>query len=383
MRGWYRLASAAALVGVALTTALGAQAQTPGDLGVVSEKDPTIKVITPEEEKALQSFWTREKIANAQPMDMPVDLGAAEIDASAQEKGLYAGAPGQSGASRAAPGADAVARAAYPEDWKVLDEAVEAEEAALAADIDSKGTSAIHTSYVVNQVSSMRDLYPHRWVGRLTFTVPGGGTSFCSATAIAGNNIVTAAHCLYDTSRNVWYSNWVFTPAYRNGTAPFGTFSWRTCQVLPAWINLTGSYAINTWARHDVAVCTMGPNSTGTTLNNAVGWAGRQWNWPSVRHFHTMGYPFRNTSDALLTNAGLYLRACAAESFLQAAETRGMGCLWSRGTSGGPMMTGYAPGVVTGWVDGVYSGFFIGTQNMYGARFSDLNIVPLCRSRGC
>jgi hypothetical protein len=127
----------------------------------------------------------------------------------------------------------------------------------------------------------------------------------------------------------------------------------------------------------------MGTNSAGTTLNNAVGWMGRQWNFPYIRHFHNLGYPFRNYNDAIITDAGKFLHACVAESFQQTTETRGAGCNVSRGMSGGPWVIGYAPTVVSGWADGVNSGFFIGTQNLYSGRFNSNNIVVLCNAAGC
>ncbi len=252
----------------------------------------------------------------------------------------------------------------------------------MATAIEPLGTSQVFTSYTVNQATALHTIYPHRWVGRVSFTTP-TGTSNCSATSISNNVMLTAAHCLYDSTNNRWYSNWVFSPAYRNGATPYGSFPATNCWVLTAWVNLSGSYAINSWARHDVGVCNMGTNSTGTTLNNAVGWMGRQWNWPYVRHVHDLGYPFRDSNDAFLPSAGQYLRACVAESFQQTTETRGMGCNYGRGISGGPWIVGYAPTVVTGAADGVNSGLFIGTQNLYAARFNDNNIVPLCNSAGC
>jgi V8-like Glu-specific endopeptidase len=195
--------------------------------------------------------------------------------------------------------------------------------------------------------------------------------------------MLTAAHCIYDSTNNAFYSNWVFTPAYRNGSAPYGAFAATTCWVLTAWVNLAGGYSINTWARHDVGVCKMGNNGAGQSLNAAVGFMGRQWNYPYVRHFHDLGYPFNNYQNVPIVNAGKYLRTCAAESFQQTTETRGQGCNWGPGISGGPTMTAYAPNVVSGYADGVNSGLFVGTQNLYGARFNSNNIVPLCTAAGC
>ena len=113
------------------------------------------------------------------------------------------------------------------------------------------------TTYDVNTNAAFWQIYPHRWDGKLTFTTPGGGAS-CSATAISGNNFVTAAHCVYDTAVNQFYANWVFTPAFRNGSAPYGSFSATACTILTAWVNLSGGFSINSWTRYDVAVCSVG-----------------------------------------------------------------------------------------------------------------------------
>lgn len=68
-------------------------------------------------------------------------------------------------------------------------------------------------------------------------------------------DFVTAAHCVYDTAVNQFYANWVFTPAFRNGSAPYGSFSATACTILTAWVNLSGGFSINSWTRYDVAVC--------------------------------------------------------------------------------------------------------------------------------
>jgi hypothetical protein len=260
---------------------------------------------------------------------------------------------------------------------------------------ETEGTSQIYTSYIANWLSSLQTQYPHRWIGRFSFTTP-TGTSYCSATAISGNNIVTAAHCVYDTpSRNTFYTNKVFTPAYRNGSAPYASFATTSCSVLNAWVNLSGNYDIDTWARHDVAVCTVGTNSAGQTLNNAVGFAGRAWDYGYIRHVFNLGYPLYNYADAALSWPGAYLRLCSAETFQRTTDTRGMGCTWGGGISGGPWVDhrflsatvygtdGYWPGRVSGYVTGVNSGKFNGAQNLYAPRFTSNNIVVLCNARGC
>lgn len=370
--------------GPAPVTPIG-QVQAPSVSGVTSVS------ASAQEQADAMAFWTKERLAEATPLDMPVDLGPAVVDAAASADFAAAGPPGYVAGGLPSFTADAESQAAYPDEWAAVDEAAEMADLlstmGMATD-DSiasvDGTSQTFTSYVVNKNAAVQKFFGHRVTGRLSFSTP-SGTSYCSASVVSPNNIiVTAAHCIYDTpSRNAFYTNFVFTPAYRNGNAPYGTFAYQTCWVLNSWIALSGNYAINTWADDDVAVCKMRNNSAGQSLSSRTGWFGRGWNYGYVQHFHTLGYPFRNTSDALLTDAGKYLRTCASESFQQATNVVGTGCNWSRGNSGGPFVVGYSLVDVTGQVRSVYSGFFIGTNNAYGARFNSNNIVPLCNAAGC
>jgi len=333
------------------------------------------KSISLDEQQRTQEFWTHDAIAAATPLQIDMEIGPATVDEAAVAQADSVGSPGYSPAGMAAPDADSIAQAAYAEDWQSL---ASASNSPSAVD----GTSQVYTHYIVNQNTPLWKIYPHIWIGRLSFTTP-TGTSYCTATSISNNVMLTAAHCLYDTSNNKFYSNWVFTPAYRNGSAPYGSFVASNCSVLTAWVNLSGTFNINSWSKYDVGVCKTGNNSANQTLNAAVGWMGRQWNYPYVRQFHVFGYPFNDYNDVTISNAGKYLHVCVAESFQQATDTRGAGCSVGRGMSGGPWMIGYAPTLTGGAADGVSSGLFIGTQNLYAARFTSSNIVPLCTSAGC
>ena len=371
--------SAAFLPIVTLSSAMAYQ---PRSIATQAPSLVATKVISAAQQKAALAYWNRERVAATKPMRMPVQTGKATIDAPAMDRPQVVGPAQSVPAGFASRNADRIARAAYPKDWAAGQTAAEEPAADSAAADTPTGTGSVYSSYIVNRTTTTQSMYPHRWVGRVSFTTP-GGTSYCSATSISNNVMLTAAHCLYDSTGNQWYSNWVFSPGYRVGSAPFGSFAATQCWVLTNWINLSGSYSINGWAQHDVGVCKMGNNSSGSTLNNAVGWMGRQWNYPYVRHFHNVGYPFRDYTDAFLDGAGAYLRTCVAESFQQTTETRGMGCNHGRGISGGPWIIGYAPQSVTGAADGVNSGLYIGTQNIYGARFNSNNIVPLCNAAVC
>jgi hypothetical protein len=341
------------------------------------------------------AFWTRDAIAAATAMVM-VDYGSPD-DGVFEEPGegvasVDLGVPGTVGGGRAGKGSNAFHRQAYAQDWEGIDidagalyiqgDELESLLGDSPADVMA-GTSQVYTYYSVNTTSALWKLYPHRWEGKFTFTTPAGNSS-CSATSISNNHILTAAHCVYDTpSRNAWYTNKAFTPAYRNGSAPYGTFPTTGCTVLTAWVNLSGGYSINSWARHDVAVCNAGTNSAGSTLNNAVGWAGRSWNYDYNQLHFNAGYPARSYTDALLSSPAQYLRSCTAESFYQTTDTLGMGCYYGRGISGGSWLRNYRPNYLSSNANSVNSGLYIGTQNLYGARFTSNNIVALCNATGC
>lgn len=340
------------------------------------------KTVSPREQAAALTFWSAERLAAAQPQAMPVDNGGAEVDLAAIQS--RAAAPGPAG--YAAPGApaanaDRLARAAYPEAWTST-RAKSPADSLPAMPAQDEGTSQLYTSYVVNSNASVWKSLGNRAIGRLSFSTL-SGTSYCSATVISPNNvIVTAAHCVYDTTNNRWYNNWVFTPAYRDGAAPFGTFPADKCTILTSWANLSGNYSINTWAPYDVAVCNMKNNSFGQGLSSLTGYQGRMWNWGYVRNIHNLGYPFNDYRNIVLNSAGKYMRLCTNETFQQATDVMGGGCNWGPGISGGPWIANYNP-FNYGFVNNVNSGLFIGTQNLYAGRFTSNNIVPLCTAAGC
>lgn len=325
---------------------------------------------SPAQQAATLAYWTHDKLANAKAFPMPVDKG--DHGAPSQADTAAVGAAGFTAPGAAANNADALAKKAYGSDW--ADTKVDS----AASGDTMAGSSQVFTSYYANYFSGMANAYPNRWIGRFT-----SSAGYCSGTALGNNTVVTAAHCVYDSTSNHWYSNFAFTPSYRNGSAPYGTFGWTNCWVLTNWINLSGSYSINGWTKYDVAVCKLGRNSSGYTLNQMVGYAGKAWNYGYINNFHTLGYPWQNTSLQNLTNAGKFLRLCTAESFGQTTDTMGMGCNWGPGISGGPWMFSYAPGFVQGYVDSVNSGLYIGYQNLYGIRFSSNNIIPICNVAGC
>lgn len=378
-------------IGAGLTLAVGAVSSFASpDIGAEPIDQENLRSL----EAQTLSYWTREMVATAPAIQIPVDTGLSGIVPLDDKAPESLGTSGFAEGGEAAKDSLRFHKNAYSQDWENLENMdwgkSYLESQGMDPDLSEngegdafRGTAGIYTDYPVNEKTQLWTLYPHRWSGKFTFTTPAGNSS-CSATVIRNNHIVTAAHCVYDTpSRNRWYTNKAFTPAYRNGSAPFGTFPTAGCRILPAWIAHSGGYSINSWARNDVAVCRMGRNSAGRTINSAVGWAGYSWNWGYSQLSFNAGYPARSFTDAFLPSPAQWLRSCTAETFRQTTDTLGMGCQYGRGISGGGWMRGYKANYITGQVNSVNSGLFIGSPNLYGARFTTNNIVSLCNLNGC
>ncbi len=179
----------------------------------------------------------------------------------------------------------------------------------------------------MNFFAQMRTDFPYSAIGKLYIT----GEGYCTASVISPNNIiVTAAHCVYDTVANKWFTGWIFVPADNNGAAPYGAFPWVSARILTAWKNASGAVR-----RYDIALITMDKNSNGDSLSSSVGWLGRSWNFSYIQHMHAFGYPSNIDSR--------YTRACAAESFSGGTDVLGMGCDMTYGSSGGPWIRVFTP----------------------------------------
>jgi V8-like Glu-specific endopeptidase len=356
---------------------VGVQGQEPQ---VTSETTPA------RQQQAALDFWTRERFESTEAFPMPVDYGSPSVDQGAASLDWASSLlpAGNSPAGKAEPGTAKIAKAGYPEDWvnTPFEPTVASQVTADTYSPEPYGSKSKYDQYLINNWYWAWRIYPHRQVGRFSF-VTNSGTSYCSATAISNNNIVTAAHCVYDTTNNYWYWSKVFTPAYRNGSAPWGSFATTGCTILTAWVNLSGSFSINGWTKYDLAVCSVGNNGLGQSLNSVVGWAGRSWNYGYNEHRFNLGYPWRNYKNQTLSWAGKYLVNCSAETFYQTVDTLGMGCYYGPGISGGPWFRNYKQVAVSSYVNSVNSGLYVGQPNLYGIRFTSSNIVPLCNARGC
>lgn len=86
-------------------------------------------------------------------------------------------------------------------------------------------------------------VYPYTTIGKLYFTIPSKGDYICSAAVLSQRIIITAGHCVHSgTNGNEgFYKNFMFVPAYRNGSAPFGEWMGNYAAVHAEWANGGGS----------------------------------------------------------------------------------------------------------------------------------------------
>lgn len=134
-------------------------------------------------------------------------------------------------------------------------------------------------------------VYPYSTVGKLFFTIPQQGDFFCSASVINYRIVLTAGHCVHDgsNSKNGFYTNFSFVPAYRNGDAPFLAWRGNYVAVTKAWFQSGGVLPNGA----DYAMIEVKDRSSGTPrrLGSDTGFLGYQINSLRFNHATILGYP--------------------------------------------------------------------------------------------
>lgn len=253
------------------------------------------------------------------------------------------------------------------------------------------GTSS--QPFTTNRVDALGDdtqfYYAFRPAGKLFFNI-GTATYVCSASLLKPGVVVTAGHCVANFGRQQFYSNWVFVPAYSNGSAPYGVWPTASAAVLSAYYTGSDPCAVSgVVCQDDVAILILNPQS-GVYAGNRTGWYGYGWN----------GYGFNGSAQALINQLG-YPVALDSGALMERNDSQGygapsfsnntiIGSLMTGGSSGGPwhVNLGVAP-VLAGTsfgnaaarntVVGVTSwGYTDTTVKQQGASpFTSSNVVPL------
>jgi hypothetical protein len=166
--------------------------------------------------------------------------------------------------------------------------------------------------------------------GKVFFTL-GGIDYVCSGSATSSTNgdvVSTAGHCVNE-GPGAFATNWVFVPAYNNGSAPFGTWTARNLVTTGQWAN---SGDIN----YDTGFAVMNTNG-GSHLTSVVGGQGVGFNLARHLSYTAYGYPAAPPFD------GETLKSCAGTAFDDSwggTQSQGIPCNMTGGSSGGPWFTG-------------------------------------------
>ncbi|MFD7320742.1 trypsin-like serine peptidase [Streptomyces sp. NPDC059875] len=196
--------------------------------------------------------------------------------------------------------------------------------------------------------------------GRVFFTFQ-GRTASCSGNAVTSQNqstVITAGHCV--KYQGAWHTNWVFVPAYDNGSAPYGQWTATKTLTTPQW---EASEDIN----YDIGAAVVAPLN-GQKLTSVTGAQGIQFNGGYNKPMYAFGFPAASPYD------GSKLIHCAGNSskdFLF-SQDHSLACNMTGGSSGGPWFTGFNETTGTGLQVSVNSfGYTFLPNRMFGPYFGN------------
>ncbi|MFJ3724670.1 trypsin-like serine peptidase [Streptomyces sp. NPDC090045] len=196
--------------------------------------------------------------------------------------------------------------------------------------------------------------------GRVFFTM-GGRTASCSGDSVTsanGSTVMTAGHCV--KYQGAWHTNWVFVPAYNNGSAPYGQWS------------ATKTFATDQWAASedmnmDVGLAVVAPLN-GQTLSQAVGAQGILFNGGYNKKMYSFGFPAAAPYDGTKL---VYCSGNSGKDFLLTKD-HSLGCNMTGGSSGGPWFQDFNEATGLGTQVSVNSfGYTFLPNRMYGPYFGN------------
>ncbi|MGW0751852.1 trypsin-like serine peptidase [Streptomyces sp. NPDC002587] len=196
--------------------------------------------------------------------------------------------------------------------------------------------------------------------GRVFFTM-GDRTASCSGDSITsanGSTVITAGHCV--KYQGAWHTNWVFVPAYNNGSAPYGQWS------------ATKTFATDQWAASedmnmDVGLAVVAPLN-GQTLSQAVGAQGILFNGGYSKKMYSFGFPAAAPYDGTKL---VYCSGNSGKDFLLTKD-HSLACNMTGGSSGGPWFQDFNEATGLGTQVSVNSfGYNFLPNRMYGPYFGN------------
>lgn len=186
--------------------------------------------------------------------------------------------------------------------------------------------------------------------GRLYFNLADGSPNVCSASVVATNVIVTAAHCVEDAD-GADHDGFMFIPGKYGSSEPYGRFYAKTNGVSrwdewsTAPYNCSDGTGCGGYLGMDYAFITLKPNSLGYNVGQYTGWYGL---WPNAPkgNMYVLGYPAEGTWSQY-QDYPWHCSSMPQQWNRYAYEGRydvGLSCYDTGGASGGPWLMTYNGG---------------------------------------
>ena len=294
-------------------------------------QDDNMVILTNPDAKAAMSYWTPERFKAARPLPLP----QASVNGVQPLEAPRAGVQPESSDARApAVSARLTEKRLFTPDGKQY----------LSADVVSPsavGTFGAH--YTSSRVFplfpgsaapfSADRAYPYITVGKLFFSI-GRDPYVCSASVIQHRIVATAGHCVHSGTSAGFHSNWVFVPAFRDGSAPLLVWNWRAAVVTGTWafgggtVPNAADYAMIEFGDQAVSNRTL-------SIGDVTGWLGWQTLSLSANHTSKLGYPCnldRCRKMQIVTSAAF--RNVAPNNVEYGSDAEG-------GSSGGPWVQNF------------------------------------------
>ncbi len=329
-----RLSIAAAITFAALAVATPTPGRAQVGGGSPSNRQPVqvsqMQLAKPAE---VDSYWTSERLLNAKPFDVEPQLGVdGRPMASAQA------APAAAGESVKVKGAPPSLPAEARQSKVLISQSeleahrLDVQAQSAASLVTPEAFSPINATFTTSQVfpANATTTYPYSTVGALFWTDPADNSNwFCSASVLRLRVVATAGHCVASPATSTraahFHTNFLFIPGWRNGTAPFGTFTWRWATTTATWYYSNGSVP----NAQDVGLIVMNDRN-GYKLGQYTGYLGYWTNQLSYNNVTMLGFPCNLDGCELL-------EANYAQTFEYGGNnTYIFGSNFGGGSSGGP-----------------------------------------------
>jgi V8-like Glu-specific endopeptidase len=186
---------------------------------------------------------------------------------------------------------------------------------------------------------------PTQTAGKVLFQDDAGGYGQCTASAVTSESklvVFTAGHCVFDQTTKHYYKNWVFIPAYKNGSTPYGIWTARELWTTDGWKEGSWPSAIP----FDTGAAVLNLNA-GRRLTDVTGANGVSFNQEPLQSVYAFAYP------AELPYDGSLLKYCSGTTTVDPNfGSRELACTMNGGSSGGPWLKSFNTATGLGLLNG-------------------------------